>query len=218
MAERKPIAVYCDVSLNESRDNQRFLQDVERWTGVAVTKIKSNKYDTVEQVFDDRRYMSGPKGAPCTVELKKIPRFQFQRPDDIHVFGMAADEAERIADFEADNHDLNLAWPLRDAGLTKVDCLRMIERAGIAVPVKYLQGYDHNNCDGCVKATSPHYWNLVRKTTPEVFQRRCEQSRRIGARLVLYKGQRIFLDELPPDSEEVVPEDLSCGPQCAPTP
>lgn len=217
VADRSPLAVYCDLSKDENPDNARFMRDVEAWTGVPVTTIKSTKFSSVEEVFEDRRYMSGPQGAPCTVEMKKVPRFKFQRADDTHIFGMSTDERRRIAGFEADNHDLNLSWPLLDAGMSKGDCLRMISDAGIALPEKYLLGYENNNCEGCVKASSPKYWNLVRKTAPEVFRRRCEQSRRLGARLVRLKGKRIFLDELPTDSNEQINEDLSCGPQCSPT-
>lgn len=215
VADREPLAVYCDVSSDEHSDNARFLRDVEQWTGITVQKIKSSKYSSVEEVFEARQYMAGTAGAPCTVEMKKVPRFTFQRADDTHIFGMSTDERKRIARFEADNHDLNLSWPLVDAGMSKADCLQMLKDAGIALPLKYLQGYENNNCHGCVKATSPHYWNLVRKTNPEVFARRCEQSRRIGAKLVRYKGERIYLDELRPDAAEVITEDLSCGPQCA---
>lgn len=214
VADRAPVAVYCDVSGDEHSDNARFLLDVEQWTGIPVQKIKSQKYSSVEEVFEARKYMSGVAGAPCTVEMKKVPRFAFQRANDIHIFGMSKDERKRISVFEANNHDLNLSWPLVDAGMDKAACLQMIKDAGIALPVKYLEGYSNNNCHGCVKATSPHYWNLVRKTNPEVFNRRSEQSRRLGAKLVRYKGERIYLDQLPPTATEVVNEDLSCGPQC----
>ena len=215
VAHMNPLAIYCDLSKDENADNERFLRDVENWTGIKVTKIKSAKYDSIEEVFDARQYMAGPSGAPCTVEMKKVPRFQFQRADDTHIFGMSTDERKRIAGFESDNHDLNLAWPLVDAGMSKADCLQMLKDAGINLPVKYAQGYENNNCEGCVKASSPHYWNLVRKTAPEVFKRRCEQSRRLGAKLVRYKGERIYLDELPESAGEKLNENLSCGPQCA---
>ena len=215
VAHLNPMAVYCDTSKDEHKDNERFRRDVEAWTGVRVTTIASKLYASVEDVFEARSYMSGPAGAPCTVEMKKVPRFDFQRADDTHVFGMTIDEKRRIARFESDNHDMNLTWPLVEAGMSKPDCLRMIEAAGIAIPAMYLLGYENNNCAGCVKATSPAYWNLVRKTHPAVFARRCEQSRRLGARLVKLKGVRIFLDELPEQAAERVAEDLSCGPQCS---
>ena len=78
----------------------------------------------------------------------------------------------------------------------------------------YRLGFENNNCIGCVKATSPAYWNLTRKNFPERYRQRAEQSRRLGVRLVRYKGVRIFLDELPEDATEKITEDLPGGPQC----
>lgn len=209
-----PIALYCNTAKDEHPDNARFLKDVEAWTGVKVQKIGSELYQTTDEVFDATQYISGIGGARCTTELKKIPRIAYQWPEDVHVFGYTTDEMDRLADFENNNFELNLAWPLVQAGMSKADCLQMIVEAGIAIPTMYLLGFKNNNCIGCVKATSPLYWNLVRKHFPEVFRRRAEQSRRLGVRLVRYKGERIFLDELPPNAIERVEEDLSCGPQC----
>jgi len=64
------------------------------------------------------------------------------------------------------------------------------------------------------EGNQPALLNLIRKHFPAAFKTRAEQSRRLGARLVRYKGERIFLDELPEDAMEKVTEDLSCGPQC----
>jgi hypothetical protein len=206
--------IYCDLSRDEHPDNARFRADVEKWTGVKVEVIKSKLYNTVEEAWDARKYMSGVSGAPCTVEMKKVPRFAYQWAEDVHIFGLTVDEQDRIRSFENENHELFLEWTLRDAGLTKPDCLQMLRDTGIEIPVMYRLGFENNNCIGCVKATSPRYWNLVRKHFPDVFKRRAEQSRRLGAKLARYKGARIYLDELPSDATEQVVEDLSCGPQC----
>ena len=84
------------------------------------------------------------------------------------------------------------------------------------LPAIYLMGYPNANCIGCVKATSPTYWNHVRQHHPDVFQHRAEQSRKLGAKLVRYKGQRIFLDELPPDAKgrPLKSMDFECGIFC----
>lgn len=216
--EKGPIAlVYCDTSASEHPDNLRFLADVEKWLGQSVERIGSEKYTTVDQVFDGERYMSGIGGAKCTTELKKKPRFRYQNPEDVHIFGLTADEERRIRQFERNNHELRMEWPLRDAGLTKEDTLRIVAEAGIELPVMYRLGFANNNCIGCVKAQSPAYWNLVRRNFPEVFERRATQSRALGVRLARLHGERVFLDELPEDTTETVNEDLSCGPQCAVT-
>lgn len=206
--------VYCDTSKDEHPDNLRFRRDVEKWIGKAVTVIRSEKYEGIEDVFEKRKYMSGPKGAICTTELKKIPRFAFQRPEDIHIFGFTADENRRIDAFKSRNPELRLEWPLLGAGIEKDDCLRMIREAGIVLPAMYGLGFKNNNCLGCVKATSPVYWNRVRDIFPAVFQRRAEQSRALGVKLARYKGERVFLDELPAEEKSGDEENVSCGPEC----
>lgn len=214
MAPSSPLGIYCDTSASEDPDNQRFLKDVSAWTGIQIQVIKSEKFTTVEQVFESRRYMSGQGGAPCTVELKKKPRFAFQQPDDLHVFGYTSEEKKRANKFALNNHELFLYWPLIEKGMTKESCHQMLKDAGIERPRSYRLGFKNANCPGCVKATSPSYWNAIRRHYPEVFASRCEQSRRFGARLVRVKGKRIFLDELAPDDLTEIEEDLSCGPHC----
>jgi len=210
------VVVYCDMARDEHPDNVRFRRDIEQWLGIPVRVIASARYASVNDVFEQRRYMSGPKGALCTVEMKKIPRFAFQAADDLHVFGLSADEATRIQTFSANNPELSLAWLLLDAGITKAECFRRLAAAGIQLPALYALGYKNNNCIGCVKASSPKYWALVRRTFPDVFTRRAEQSRAIGCQLVLLRGQRIYLDELPADDFGWLPfdDDLTCGPEC----
>lgn len=216
------IVVHCDTLASEHPDNRRFYGDVQWWIGREIITIRSEKYQTVDEVIEDRSYLAGIKGAPCTVELKKIPRFNFELPDDIHLFGYTADELSHIEDFERINFELRLEWILRDQGYSKKRCLYTIENAGIELPEMYRLGFDHNNCLACVKATSPDYWRRVRRLFPDAFARRAKQGRKYGARLVRINGERKFLDELPPDSElslwatiEPVVEDLSCGPQCS---
>lgn len=216
--------VYCDTMKSEHPDNARFFEDVQRWLGREIIRIKSLKYDSVDDVFEKRTYVSGVKGAACTTEMKKIPRFHFQLPDDVHVFGFTFEEQGRIENFEKNNPDLILDWVLRESAYSKKRCLYTLEQAGIQMPEMYRLGFTNNNCLGCVKATSPTYWQRVRRNFPEVFARRAKRSREIGARLVRINNERRFLDELPDDEMfslwagiEDVQEDLSCGPQCAAT-
>ncbi|PWG73751.1 hypothetical protein DF186_21435, partial [Enterococcus hirae] len=81
----------------------------------------------------------------------------------------------------------------------KEGALAMVERAGVAMPEMYRLGFHNNNCIPCVKATSPDYWALVRKTHPDEFQRMVELSRRLGVRLARINDERIFIDEIPDD-------------------
>lgn len=207
--------VYCDTMPSEHSDNKRFFADVEKWIGQEIKVISSKDYKTVDEVFEKTRYMAGIHGARCTTEMKKIPRFNFQRPRDVHIFGFTFDEEKRINRFRENNPDLKTEMILYDERVKKDDCYRIIFAAGIKRPVMYELGYNNNNCIGCVKAGSARYWNMIRRDFPGVFKRRCKQSRELGVKLVKMNGERIYLDELPKDHLSAEPlEDISCGPDC----
>lgn len=213
---KETLICYCDTSQSEHPDNARFLTDVENWLGISVTRIRSDRFVSIQDVFEKTRYMSGIAGARCTIEMKKLPRYQFQEDDDIHMFGFTADESKRIKTFEKNNPNLKTAFLLLDANLTKPMCLQIIANAGIELPAMYRLGYRNNNCIGCVKATSAAYWAKIRDDFPEIFEERARLSREIGCKLTRYKGERIFLDELPVGyygNHKM--ENISCGPDCA---
>lgn len=203
----------------EHPDNLRFCNDVAKWLGVDIESVVNPSYPdcSAETVCEDRGYMSGIHGAPCTLLLKKEARrkWEMQNHCDYHVLGFTADEEKRWRDFLRERP--NTLPILIEAGLRKADCFRIIEEAGLRLPEIYRLGYPNANCIGCVKATSPTYWNHVRQQHPEAFKRRSEQSRELGVRLARYKGQRVFLDELPADAKGAPMKDMNfeCGIFCA---
>lgn len=205
--------------IEEDADNLRFLKDVQHWLGVEIEEARNDQYPNASavEVWDDRRFMSGPRGAPCTVELKKRARQQWEAVNkpDFHVLGFTADEVIRHKRFIQSERD-NVIPVLIDLGITKAMCFKILSDAGIELPRVYRMGYPNANCIGCVKATSPTYWNHVRKAHPEVFALRAKQSREIGAKLVRVKSERIFLDELAADAkgQPMKGMDFECGIFC----
>lgn len=203
----------------EDADNLRFRADVESWLGVPVETVSSSRYltNSAVDVWEKRKFMSGPKGAPCTIELKKMARQEWEKNNraDWHVLGFTADEKTRHDRFVLTERS-NVLPVLIDAGITKAECYRILLAAGLKLPRVYDMGYPNANCIGCVKATSPTYWNHVRKMHPDVFAARAEQSRRIGARLVRVNNQRLFLDELDPEAigRPMAGMDVECGIFC----
>lgn len=192
------VIAYCQTG-SEDPDNNRFLKDCEKWFDKEVTILKSDKYESTWDVWEERQYIAGVNGAPCTGALKRIPRENFQRPDDIHIFGYTADkrDSDRADAFKSNWPQLNVECPLIEKGLNKTSVLQMVLNAGIPVPITYDMGYEHANCIPCPKATSPDYWALIRKTHPAEFERMVELSRRLGARLARINNERIFIDEIP---------------------
>lgn len=211
------ILVRCETS-NEDPDNYRFEADVMRFLGRSVTILKSDEYDSVWDVWQKRRYMSGISGAPCTVEMKIAPRLAFQRPSDIHVFGYTADgrDVERLARLRAHYPELTVRAPLIDAGVTKAACLAMVRSWGIDLPRSYVMGFPNANClgTGCVKATSPDYWALYRYHFPTQFLRTAKYAREIGARLTRIGNERRFIDEIPDDWPMTAPIVPACDFLC----
>lgn len=203
--------------IEEHEDNVRFLKDIEEWIQHPIIEAKSKEFPSasIVDVFDKRKYMCGINGAPCTMLLKKQARYEFELKHniDFHVLGFTVDEWQRQKKFNAIEQE-NTIPILISSLITKEDCFKHLRESNIKLPEIYFLGYPNANCIGCVKATSPTYWNLVRNTFPKVFMKRAEQSRRIGARLVRIKGKRIFLDELKPTDKGGNIKSWECGSFC----
>lgn len=212
--------VYCEVK-EEHPDNMRFLKDCEKWFGQEIIILGNDEYKrSIDEVFWRRQYLAGIAGAPCTLLLKKQIRKEFERPDDTQIMGYTVEEKNRVDRFIDANCDVDLITPLIQKGLTKADCLAMIENAGIELPAMYKLGYKNNNCCGCVKASSPAYWKKIAIDFPKRFQRMRAFEIMTGARICKttidgIKDVRISLDELPdrirPMDDTV---DIQCGIFC----
>ena len=189
------IIAYTDPG-SEHPDNHRFMADCEEWFGQEVIKLKGDYEDTWD-VWEKTKFLVGPMGARCTAELKRKPRFKFERPDDIQVFGYTAEEEHRAIRFREQNPGVILNTPLIEKGLTKPDCLAMVQRAGIELPEMYKLGYAYNNCVGCVKG-GMGYWNKIRVDFPDVFDRMAKLERTLDNTVLRDKGTSLFLDELDP--------------------
>lgn len=177
-----PVVISNSPIIEEHSDNERFFNECEQWFAQDIIKIFNPKYpvgqNSIFEVFK-RGYLKGVSGAPCTTQLKRIPRGSFQKEGDLHVFGYDLTELDRAQDFEERNPDLNVYFPLIESDLTKSDCLAMLQDAGIEIPMMYKLGYLNNNCIGCVKGGAG-YWNKIRKDFPETFEKMAKLEREIG--------------------------------------
>jgi hypothetical protein len=220
--------VHCDLGDSVHEDSHRFIDDLEQWYGKAITRLRSADFATIDDVFEKRRYLSGINGAPCTGEMKFVPRMNYQLPSDIHHWGYTADklDAKRFYRMQAEFPLLHQRAPLIEMGLTKKDTHAMLAQHGIKRPWVYEIGMPNGNCIGCVKSSSPAYWALIRQWFPETFDRRNDQARRFGARPVILRQEkgpdgkrrnvRGFLDEIPMDqSTKIKAADFGgCGFHC----
>lgn len=222
-------AVACKIALNEysnvelvyedtgsgHEDNKRFKEECEEWYGQKIHTIKSKKYDSVYDVCKKKKAFVVNFNAPCTYELKKVPRFALEDKGGIEnqIFGFEYSKHElmRSKRFKEQYPYTNPLFPLQDKQLTKSNCRKILEDVGIEVPLMYRLGYHNNNCIGCVKG-GMGYWNKIRKDFPEKFEEFSKLEEYIGNSII--KG--VYLDELDPDRgdypNEIEPE---CGLFCA---
>lgn len=213
--------VYTEV-VNEHPDNRRFLADCEKWFGQPITVLRNEKYNAdIREVFKQEGFLVSPKGAPCTRLLKRQMRVFFEELDDTQVFGFTYEERGRSEKLLERNSYIRADFILIDRQLAKSDCLSMIDRAGIKLPVMYELGYRNNNCIGCVKGGAG-YWNKIKRDFPVQFAERAADERMVGHSILKREtgkdanGKRtfvpVFLDELPPDMGAGVPEpDMECS-------
>lgn len=212
----------------EDDDNHRFAADCSRWFNAPIITLKSDEYADTWDLWERRKFMSGPKGAICTGEFKFAPRLDYQLPSDIHVFGYTADarDVARAKLLRETYPELTIETPLIDAGVTKAGCLAIIQTAGIKPPRTYAMGFPNANClkSGCVKAVSPDYWALHRKHFPEGFARTAAIARKLGVRLAIVgrekqadgtvKNIRAFIDDIPLDQPTLNPIAPACDFLC----
>lgn len=217
----KALVYYCNTFKYEHPDNVRFFKDVENWLGVKIKVLSSQDYSDIKDVWEKTGWLVGPGGARCTTELKKIPRQEFQEPDDVHIMGFTLEEKKRVKKFKKNNPEIVIENILIDQGMTREKCFEMVRDVGIEEPFMYKQGYKNNNCIGCVKG-GMGYWNKIRKDYPEVFKEMAERERKMDVAICSTKKVgnpdriRVFLDELQPGRGNYKTErSIECGIYCA---
>ena len=184
---------YIDTG-GEHPDNKRFLEDCQAWFGQEIHIRKSNVYASPIDVFRRTRFLNGPSGARCTLELKKKVRWEIE--DELQdwnsqVFGFDIAEIKRFTRFRQQYPKAKPIAPLITDGLDKASCLAILQSEGIELPAMYRLGFHNNNCIGCVKG-GKGYWCAIRKYFPDVFNTMAKIERDIQHSCI----KDCYLDEL----------------------
>ncbi|MGL6352248.1 MAG: hypothetical protein ACRC2U_20930, partial [Aeromonas sp.] len=109
----------------EDPDNQRFLLDVEQWLGQKIESWTHPNWpnSSCVEVWENKKAMSFIHGAPCTTQLKKHARFEWEKRNDCSamVFGFTLDEQDRL-DRMRDLEIMPIIPILIDNHMSKADC------------------------------------------------------------------------------------------------
>lgn len=205
------VTIYNAFIVEEDADNRRFLADCEKWFAHSVTVLRDEKYGaSAREVWRRKRFMNSALGAPCSQILKHEVIAAVCLPDDQHVYGFTVDERNkrRVKSFLAAGG----LCPLIDKNLTHADCLGMVERAGILLPLRYRQGFHNANCVMCCKG-GEGYMNRERVLNPNDFIEVAEIQKAIGPGAYMFRnretGERFSLYDLDPNAgrhDEEAPE------------
>ena len=186
--------IYIDIP-NQHIDSLRFISDCEKVLNKEIEIIKSEKYNSVEDVILKKKFINSPYGAPCTLELKKRVRekWESQQEDNnfTYIWGYDLNEKKRAERLKQNSFEYTHIFPLIENNLTKQDCHALLKKTGIKRPFMYDLGYPNNNCIGCVKG-GMGYWNKIRIDFPEIFKSRAILERKIKHSCI----NGLFLDEL----------------------
>jgi len=214
--------IYQDIE-DQHPDSKRFLHECEQWFGKKIT-IQMSNYRNVENVVRQFRWINGSEGAKCTGILKRRVRqeWEIMNKPTHYVWGFDCSERERKRAARSVEHmgHVEHIFPLIDKGITKKMAHGMLQKSSIKRPAMYDLGYPNNNCIGCVKGGAG-YWNKIRIDFPEVFKKRAELERLIGASCMhitnpkTKETKKIWLDELNPNvgrKQKIIL--LDCGMFC----
>lgn len=188
----------------EHEDNRRFLADCERWFDHPIVVVRDEKYSaSTDEIWRRKKYMVGRRNAPCSSELKREVMGKLSLPGDVTVLGFTAEETNRFDNLCDRFPAEQFRAPLIEKSLGKDDCLAMIERAGIQLPMMYRLGYDNANCIGCPKGGQA-YWQNIRADFPERFSeiQAIQENIGPGANFLRFRSgprvnERMALSELP---------------------
>lgn len=90
--------IYIDID-NQHPDSMRFIKDCEKVLGKRITILKSDEFNSVQEVIRKFRCINTPYGSPCTGMLKKKVRKKWESEhlgeELTYVWGMDANEIHR---------------------------------------------------------------------------------------------------------------------------
>lgn len=169
--KEKVRVVFIDTK-NEDDDAYRFKADCEKWWGVEIETISTDKWETIEEVWEHYLSLNVATGAICSTELKRVVRQNFQMKNKFayQAFGYDLKEPDRAINIRQFHPDSKPIFPLFYELVKKGEALKILLNHGIEPPRSYRMGYHNNNClkTGCVKG-GIGYWQKFKEDFPDRF-------------------------------------------------
>lgn len=195
-------AYFADTK-QEDPTTYQFIADQEKYFGIEIERVIDGR--TIWDVWKERkcitlRLPSGADVAPCSMILKreaieKLITARYAPGTYTRVFGYEWSEIDRMRRLEEDIYPEKAWFPLAEPPyMDKCHIANELGAIGIAIPVLYELGFEHNNCGGgCVKAGQAH-WAHLWFTLPDrylLWEEKEEEFRQyIGKDVAILKDRR----------------------------
>jgi hypothetical protein len=204
VACKKAIEIYgkqrCRVVMidthNEHEDTYRFKVDCSEWYGIEIETISGigDKYSKIQDVWEKYKSLNVAHGAICSTELKRSVREAWQRDNEFthQVFGFEFEKKEfnRGLSLTMNHPAAKPIYPLLMYGLNKKDCIKIVQDAGLKIPIMYEMGFKNNNCfgTGCVQG-GIGYWQKMKRDFPDKF----EEMSNVEHKLTAMRGKPVTM-------------------------
>lgn len=163
---------------NEDEDTYRFMADCSKWYELEIESLTEigRDYESIEDVWYRHKQLNTASGAICSYKLKRRVREKWEKDNkwSHQVFGFEFEtkEFKRAMSLSLNHGHTKPIFPLLLHGLTKKDCIKYVEDAGLKIPRAYSWGYLNNNClgSGCISG-GIGYWAKLAQEKPELVDR-----------------------------------------------
>jgi hypothetical protein len=166
----------------EHPDCYRFLDDVERVSGVHLDRLSDGR--NIWDVFFADAILTAPGFGGCRASwvLKRMPidahTATFDGDVTIYV-GFGPDEDDRMKRLRCALPDRQFEFPLTwDPMLFRCDVMDDLRARGIEPPSMYGDGYPHANCAGACILAGIKQWAGLLKDNPELYRQSEENEQR----------------------------------------
>jgi len=169
---------------NEDDDTYRFLKDCEKWYGIEIEIITvlGEKFNSIQDIWIHYKSLNVAHGAICSSVLKRDLRLKFEKENEYkhQVFGFDINECNRAKAMKNNHKQAKPIFPLLNHALRKIDCIKIVEEAGIELPLAYRLGFHNNNClkTFCIQG-GIGYWQKVQIDFPDKFEAMAEMEHKL---------------------------------------
>lgn len=157
----------------EHPDCYRFIDDVERVSGVRIDRLSDGR--NIWDVFFADSTLTAPGGgcrASWILKRKALDKHTESIAGDVIVHvGFGPDEDDRMKRLQSAMPDIRFDFPLTwSPMLSRCDVMDDLRARGIELPSMYADGYPHANCGGACILAGIKQWAGLLKDNPDLYQ------------------------------------------------